>query len=88
MPLYQYVCQACGSQREVRHGINESPSAECPACGGALERVFTAPQLNLGNYSSPTAAKYAKMTAAEEVADAQADLQSLRPCDGAKDNSD
>lgn len=77
MPTYLYVCGTCGSRREVRHGISESRPA-CEACGAALERVFTPPQLNLRNCSSPTAAKYARMSAAEEVAHVQAELESVR----------
>ncbi len=83
MPIYEYVCAACTSRAEVKHGINEPPPARCPACGGALERVFTAPRLNVGNSSSPTAARYAKMSPGEEVDRMQADLESLRqprPC--------
>ena len=78
MPVYLYVCRACESQREVLHGINESPPTQCAACGGVLERVFTAPRLNLGSGSSPTAAKYAKMSPAEEVAYAQAEIDAVR----------
>jgi hypothetical protein len=43
-----------------------------------LERVFTAPRLNLVNSPSPTAARYAKMSPAEEVNRMRADLDSLR----------
>jgi putative FmdB family regulatory protein len=78
MPTYLYACRACHTEREVRHSIDAPPPADCLACGGALERVFTAPRLGLGNYASPTAARYAKMSPAEEVADAQAAFESLR----------
>ncbi|MFQ5962299.1 MAG: FmdB family zinc ribbon protein [Candidatus Methylomirabilales bacterium] len=87
MPLYQYACQACGVEVEVRHRMSESPPGQCAACGGMLERVFTAPRLSFGSHSSPTAAKYAKMTAAEEVAHEQADFESLRLSQGGKSNA-
>src|SRR6266849_6691445 len=67
MPIYEYVCAACEARTEVRHGIDEPPPARCAACGGPLERVFTAPRLNVINSSSPTAARYAKMSPGEEV---------------------
>ncbi len=79
MPIYQYVCKACDAPVEIRHGVGESSPRTCPACGGLLERVFTPPRLNVRNASSPTAAKYARMSAAEEVAHTQAELESLRP---------
>lgn len=40
MPLYDYRCTQCGKTLEVRHGFNESHSVPCPACNGALARVF------------------------------------------------
>jgi len=43
MPLYEYACEACASRIEVRHGLSEPAPAWCPACGGALQRVFTPP---------------------------------------------
>jgi putative FmdB family regulatory protein len=43
MPLYEYVCRACGSRTEVRHTIAEARPSRCVACGGVLERVFTPP---------------------------------------------
>jgi putative FmdB family regulatory protein len=42
MPLYDYKCTQCGKVIEVRHGFNESHADPCPACGGALQRVFSA----------------------------------------------
>jgi putative FmdB family regulatory protein len=40
MPLYDYKCAQCGKISEVRHGFDEAWDAPCPACGGALARVF------------------------------------------------
>ncbi len=42
MPLYDYRCTACGKVTEVRHGFDESYDGRCPACNGALQRVFNA----------------------------------------------
>ena len=39
MPLYEYVCQDCRVRHDIRHGFDET-AGPCPACGGALERVF------------------------------------------------
>jgi putative FmdB family regulatory protein len=78
MPIYEYTCAACASRVEITHGINDAPPARCTTCGGALERVFTAPRLNLVNSPSPTAARYAKMSPAEEGNRMRADLDSLR----------
>lgn len=40
MPLYDYRCAQCGKVSEIRHGFNESHGGLCPACGGALSRVY------------------------------------------------
>ena len=42
MPLYDYKCTECGKVTEVRHGFNESHADPCPACGGTVQRVFSA----------------------------------------------
>jgi putative FmdB family regulatory protein len=42
MPLYDYKCTQCGRVTEVRHGFNESHADPCPACGGPMQRVFSA----------------------------------------------
>ncbi len=40
MPLYDYRCTKCGKVSEVRHGFDEPFVGACPACGGAVQRVF------------------------------------------------
>ncbi|MGB8519203.1 MAG: FmdB family zinc ribbon protein [Candidatus Tumulicola sp.] len=40
MPLYDYKCAQCGKVTEVRHGFDDGFDSPCPACGGALSRVF------------------------------------------------
>jgi putative FmdB family regulatory protein len=42
MPLYEYRCTACSDRFEEFRPVDAEPPA-CPACGGASERVFTAP---------------------------------------------
>lgn len=45
MPLYEYRCASCGELTEVLQRLGAAPVAECPRCGGALERVASAPAL-------------------------------------------
>jgi putative FmdB family regulatory protein len=42
MPTYQYACTSCGERLEVVQKFSDDPLAECPACGGALRKVFSA----------------------------------------------
>jgi len=78
VPTYDYTCEECGTRVELRHRIDESPSATCAACGSALTRLFTVPRLNVGSHSSATAARYAKLTQGEEVARVQVELEAVK----------
>jgi putative FmdB family regulatory protein len=68
MPLYEYECTPCLVVYETMHGVNGPTPERCPKCGGALRRKISAPRLNRYNFSSPTEAKYAKVSAREEIA--------------------
>ena len=46
MPIYDYVCGACGHRFEVLHGLNEAGPHQCPACGnGPIKRAFAPPTI-------------------------------------------
>lgn len=53
---------------QVRQKMSDPPVKRCPECGKAVVKLISAPNLNIKNYSSPTEAKYAKMTDSEEIA--------------------
>jgi putative FmdB family regulatory protein len=47
VPLYDYVCAACGRRFEVIHGIEGDPPASCPLCGeGPVRKAITAPTVH------------------------------------------
>jgi putative FmdB family regulatory protein len=71
MPFYEYACDPCFTIYKARHGINEPGPAECPSCHNSLRKVISAPHLNTRNYSSPTEAKYAKLSESDEIAKEQ-----------------
>jgi putative FmdB family regulatory protein len=68
VPIYEYRCVACRDIHEVLQGFADKPIAACPTCGQPLRRLISAPKLNTGNHTSPTAARYARMSSSEEVA--------------------
>jgi len=35
MPIYEYVCQACGHDLEALQKLSDVPLTECPKCGKA-----------------------------------------------------
>lgn len=45
MPVYEYRCTSCGERTEAQQHIGDPPLSKCPRCGGALERVVSAPAL-------------------------------------------
>ena len=47
MPIYEYLCRACGHRTEILHGINEPGPQFCPACGaeGKLRKAISAPSI-------------------------------------------
>jgi putative FmdB family regulatory protein len=71
MPVYEYECAPCRVIYEMRQRMSAPPLQSCPRCGGSVRRLISAPNLNLGSFSSPTEAKYAKMSPREEVAKEQ-----------------
>ncbi len=43
MPIYEYVCGACGHQMEKLQKMSDAPLTECPACGKpALSKQISA----------------------------------------------
>jgi putative FmdB family regulatory protein len=68
MPIYEYECAPCHVIYEVRQRLIDPPVTTCPRCTGAVTRLISAPNLNLDNFSSPTEAKYARMSDREEIA--------------------
>ncbi|MDD3762640.1 MAG: zinc ribbon domain-containing protein [Nevskiales bacterium] len=49
MPIYEYVCQACGAESEVMHKISDPPAKDCPECGKpALTKLVSAAGFRLG----------------------------------------
>lgn len=41
MPTYQYACTACGHRFEAVQSFLDASLTECPACTGALRKVFS-----------------------------------------------
>ena len=45
MPLYQYRCEKCGEQFDVRQKFVDAPLTVHEVCGGKVERMLSAPAL-------------------------------------------
>ncbi|SHE27689.1 putative regulatory protein, FmdB family [Marinitoga hydrogenitolerans DSM 16785] len=38
MPIYRYICEDCGNEFTVMHGMNEEPNVFCEQCGGKARK--------------------------------------------------
>ncbi len=45
MPIYEYVCRACGNEEAVIQKVNEQPLTVCPKCGGEFRKKISAPSI-------------------------------------------
>lgn len=43
MPLYEYLCASCGHRFERIQKFSDPPVAECPSCGGPVEKQVSSP---------------------------------------------
>jgi putative FmdB family regulatory protein len=43
MPLYEYRCEKCGDVFEVMQKFSDQPLTQHEGCGGAVERLLSAP---------------------------------------------
>ena len=47
MPVYEYRCNACNHQFELRQKFSDSPADTCPKCGGAVHKMVSAAAFSL-----------------------------------------
>ncbi|RMF17346.1 MAG: zinc ribbon domain-containing protein [Gammaproteobacteria bacterium] len=48
MPIYEYVCQACGHEKEYLQKMSDPVKVTCPACQqDALQKKLSAPGFRL-----------------------------------------
>ena len=40
MPIYEYLCEDCGSSFEVMQKMADDPLVQCEKCGGPLRKVL------------------------------------------------
>jgi len=41
VPTYSYRCTACDNAFDIKQSFSDATLTECPACGGALRKVFS-----------------------------------------------
>ena len=77
MPKYEYACKSCGERIEVVQTFADAALTECPACGGELRKVFSAPSIAFkGSGFYRTDNRKRRTEPSSEKADAKADGKS------------
>ena len=41
MPLYEYQCESCSLQFEVRQKFSDEPISNCSDCGGSVKKLIS-----------------------------------------------
>ncbi|HXG91769.1 MAG TPA: FmdB family zinc ribbon protein [Blastocatellia bacterium] len=41
MPIYEYICEKCGSHIEVLQKVSDAPLKRCQKCRGRLEKIVS-----------------------------------------------
>ncbi|MCL2760683.1 MAG: zinc ribbon domain-containing protein [Desulfuromonadales bacterium] len=54
MPLYEYKCNKCNRQFEIRQKFSDLPVTICPECGGEVKKLISSAAFALkgGGWSS------------------------------------
>ncbi|MBK5279347.1 MAG: zinc ribbon domain-containing protein [Bacteroidia bacterium] len=47
MPVYEYRCNACNIQFELRQKFSDPPADRCPKCGGTVRKLVSAVSFSL-----------------------------------------
>jgi putative FmdB family regulatory protein len=69
MPLYEYLCSACGHRFERIQKFSDALLTECPSCGGRVEKLVSSPAIQFKG-SGWYITDYAKSSAKTEGATA------------------
>ena len=71
MPIYEYRCNACNIQFELRQKFSDPPAGQCPKCAGTVQKLVSAVSFSLkggGWYGDGYGAKPDSATAESDAA--------------------
>ena len=72
MPIYEYVCEKCGSHIEVMQKISDPPLKRCQKCRGKLGKVISRTSFQLkggGWYASDYSRKSSNVDKTDKGSD-------------------
>ena len=47
MPVYEYQCETCNYQFELRQKFSDPPAENCPECGAAVKKLISSAAFTL-----------------------------------------
>lgn len=71
MPIYEYLCEKCGSELEVAQKITDAPLTMHAECGGTMKRLISTSTFHLkgsGWYATDYASGSGKKSACADKA--------------------
>src|SRR5438477_2694672 len=96
MPLYEYLCDACGHRFEVIQKFSDPLADTCPKCGAPVHKLASSPAIHFkgsGFYITDYAKKDTKDTqetkdAKEAKADAKSDAKESKEGTATKESKE
>ena len=92
MPIYEYICEKCGSHIEVIQKISDAPLKRCAKCRGKLEKTVSRTSFQLKgsgwyvtDYSRKDASTGKGAPAGTDKAEKKAETVSSTPAAGDSD---
>lgn len=90
MPIYEYRCNACDQQFELRQKFSDPPADSCPKCGGAVHKMVSTVAFSLkggGWYAEGYGAKAEAAKDADTAAGAGAAPEAAPPDSAPKESA-
>jgi len=87
MPIYEYVCKACGAESEIMQKLSEPPAKTCPVCHKKkLQKTISAAGFRLsgGGWYETDFKSGNKKNLVEKGEPAKADAAAAAPSGGEK----
>jgi putative FmdB family regulatory protein len=86
MPIYEFVCEACGNIVERLQKLSDPPPDSCPECGGKMAKIMSRNsfQLKGGGWYRDLYGSSSSKTANQSTDAKPADKDAAKKDDGAK----
>jgi putative FmdB family regulatory protein len=87
MPIYEYICEKCGSHIEAIQKVSDAPLKRCQKCRGKLEKVVSRTSFQLkgsGWYLNDYSRKPAPATADSSDKGAEKKTETAPPASDTK----